>query len=917
MVKVNNKTIITTGLLAILLFNNISVAFALVGNSTINSMSGVDSVTHNAATQTTNITTNNAVNTSTINWQTLNVGKTETLDVNFTRGSQTLLNNVVSGMTTVAGQILSTGIGADSSRIIISNPNGILLDKGSYINANALMLTTLGVDVQNSLIQLSQKNGSVAAPNTGIVIKGKIDTNDLAVVSRGIVLDGADIFANGNVSLVTAEGATFQMKSKGTSTLKNIVSISDADRSKVTLAPYNTKYAEDVKSFDNILIKSNAAIKSANGKIYLGDYRTNNGGVNIASSTLIAKKGINIDSTNYTKIATLNSDENTSLNIKAVINPYNNNGAVDISGINAIKGVSVQNASAQGNSAILTSVNAQKGGIAIDGYKKVNINSSESGNTVSVKNAGEINLNGLKNDFKTSLQSTGSTYISNSFLRTLNTEANKLFVSNSQLYNFSAKANNTDSLINLTNVYGYSDKKNTINVTSKGDFSSAYIKANSGTSVKVGNINTADNITISAYDITQIANSKLNSTKGFVAITAENKLTTSNINALGNLYIKGKNITGNNKGLLKSENGTVSLTATENLTHSNIDSLGTVYLNGQNITSAKATTVKSTNGNIYLNSKNNIDTSKGTFISDKGDIQFSAINNLKTADISAFRNIILNSKNISTKTDSYIKSSNGSITLKALNNLNAYNLEAAENISLTGSNSAITANVSTPKDVTISSTYKSNIHSNNVKANKVTLLGSSATPDVTSSQKEANNLAKAEARRLAKIEADRLATEKAAADKAEADRLATEKAAADKAEADRLATEKAAADKAEADRLATEKAAADKAEADRLATEKTAADKAEADRLATEKTAADKAEADRLATEKTDQTAQTAQTASNTKAQKIDTKMSDSSLPSQLALNVKSLAANEEVTSVKRLIKNTAKGFVVLKKITI
>jgi len=919
MVKVNNKTIITTGLLAILLFNNISVAFALVGNSTINSMSGVDSVTHNAATQTTNITTNNAVNTSTINWQTLNVGKTETLDVNFTRGSQTLLNNVVSGMTTVAGQILSTGIGADSSRIIISNPNGILLDKGSYINANAFMLTTLGVDVQNSLIQLSQKNGSVAAPNTGIVIKGKIDTNDLAVVSRGIVLDGADIFANGNVSLVTAEGATFQIDSLGKTNLTNTIAMSAADRSKVSVVPSAVKYADKVARADNITLKSNTAIRSKDGKIYLSDQRMNTGGINIGTSTLTAKNGINIDSTNYTKIATLKSDADTLLTIKAVANPYKNTGLVSISGIDTIKGVKIQsdlknqsgNYFTEGQSASLTSVKAKDGGINIEGFKKATISTSDSTGNVAVKGAADISVTGLTNEAQTDLTSTNSTIIKNSFLRALLSDTKTLTVSNTQLDQVNLNAAVPTSTFNISTLSGYADKNNTVALNTTGTFASAYVAAKAGNSLKVGNINTSGNISLNATDINQTAGSTLNTTVGTVAMTATNALTHSNINSNGTVTLKGKDITGNNGSTVKSAIGNLSLTATNNLD-----------VTGAELTATKGTTT------------------------------LSGTNSLKAGNVTSYGNISLTGKDVSNTTKSSLTSTNGSITETASNYLQAFNLKAAQNITLKGNNLLIVTNAATPKTVTLTSNYKNNIHQNNVTSTKITLSGKTGTPPSNATQIEADRLAKveadrpaaeaAEAARLAKIEADRLAkieadiiaeearlakiAEDARLAKIEADRIAEEarlaKIAEDarlaKIEADRIAEEdrlaKIAEDarlaKIEADRIAEEDRLAKIAEADRLA-------KIEADRITEEaRLAAEKAEKDRLAA---DQAAQTAQVASNSKASKIDTKMGDSSLPSQLAQNVKGLAADEQPaanTQEARVIHKTATGFSISKKIT-
>ncbi len=1011
-------------MLAILFLNNISAAYALVGNSTINSMSGIDGVSHNTGTQTTNITTNNAVDNASINWQTLNIGKTETLDVNFTRGSQTLLNNVISGMTTVAGKILSSGVGADTSRIIIANPNGILLEKGSYVNTNALMLTTSGVTMNGKSIELKQ-NQSKTAPNCGIIIKGKIDSGDLTIVSRGIVLDGADIFANGDVKLITAEGTSFTLEPSTNKAILASITPADAITKGITAA--SVKYADKIARADNITLKSNAAIKSKDGKIYLTDQRMNAGGINVSLSTLLAQNGIYMDSANYTKIATLTSDANTSLNIKAVANPYVNTGVVSISGVDTIKGINIQsdlksqpgNYFTEGQSATLTSVKAKDGGINIDGFKKVTVSTSESIGNIAIKGATDISVTALKNEAQTDLQSKNSTTITSSFLRNLFSDTNKLTVSKTQLDQVSLKATTPTSTIAISTLSGYADKNNTVALDTTGDFASASVAANTGHSLNIGNIKTSGNIALSAYDIKHNTGSTLKSSNGTVALTAANSLNTSNIDSYGNVTLKGKDITGNNASSIKSANGSLSLTATNNLDvsgtdltssngtisatatnslkTSNINSYGNVALRGKDIKGSNGSSIKSKNGSLSLTATNNLDVSETDLTTQNGTVALSATNSLKTSNINSYGNITLTGKDVNNTTKSSITSANGGITATASNFLQAFNLKAAQNIALKGNNLLIVTNASTPKDITLTSTYKANIHQNNVTAAKITLSGSAATPPSNATQIEADRLAKveadrpaaekAEADRLAKIEADRLAkieadriAEEARLAKIEADRLAkieadriaeearlakiAEDARLAKIEADRLAkieadriaeearlakiAEDARLAKIEADRLA-------KIEADRIAEEARLA-KIEADRLA--KIAEDarlaKIEADRLAKIEADRIAEEARLAkiaedarlakieadriaaldkkvksskdeinkvikNNEKTKTVAQQQTNSPLVSQLAQNVKSLAANEQPTvdivPEARVIQKTATGFNIVKKI--
>ena len=76
-----------------------------------------------------------------VNWDTLNVGSGESLNFNAVDGANglTILNTVNSGMTNVYGSISANdGI----SRLIISNPNGVLFNGATFDAAGDVMLTT-------------------------------------------------------------------------------------------------------------------------------------------------------------------------------------------------------------------------------------------------------------------------------------------------------------------------------------------------------------------------------------------------------------------------------------------------------------------------------------------------------------------------------------------------------------------------------------------------------------------------------------------------------------------------------------------------------------------------------------------------------------------------------------------------------
>ncbi len=328
-------------------------ASGLVGGSSITSTDGITNITN--ITDKTTITTNNVqyANTS-VNWEKLNVGQNQTLDFSFSGLNQTVLNKVNTGMTTIAGQITNSGIGADTSRIIISNPNSMLLDSGGYINTNAIILTSLdaryngvsSMTYSKPYLTLSPKGTFTTSPNTGVLIKGKIDTKwDSTIAGRGIRIEGGEITTGGNSNFITAEDVDLEwakadIDSRNFTYYRNAgnlklsrtgmwsVSSSNADFKN----PMNLAYADGVKNPNNISITNNSVITAKNGLILLNDFRVNDKGINIESSTLIANnpnKGsadtylngyeklndIVTTNTNYIKIKDMTSNKATGMTL--------------------------------------------------------------------------------------------------------------------------------------------------------------------------------------------------------------------------------------------------------------------------------------------------------------------------------------------------------------------------------------------------------------------------------------------------------------------------------------------------------------------------------------------------------------------------------------------------------------------------
>lgn len=336
----------------------------LVGGSSITSTDRIQKIEHNpnilnvvGTDNVTTITTNgNQYANSTVNWGTLNVGRNDKLDFSFSGLNQTVLNKVNTGMTTIAGKITNSGIGADTSRIIISNPNGMLLEIGGYINTNAIILTSLdarfngvsSMTYTKPYLTLSPKGTFTTSPNTGILIKGKIDTVwDSTIAGRGIRVEGAEITTGGNSNFITAEDVDLEWAKVGVDpghfyqqyfinegnlklsrTGAWSVNASNADFKN----PLNLAYADGVRNPNNISITNNSVITAKNGLILLNDFRVNDKGINIDSATLVANnpnKGsadtylngyeklndIVTTNTNYIKIKDMTSSEDTGMTL--------------------------------------------------------------------------------------------------------------------------------------------------------------------------------------------------------------------------------------------------------------------------------------------------------------------------------------------------------------------------------------------------------------------------------------------------------------------------------------------------------------------------------------------------------------------------------------------------------------------------
>ncbi len=243
-----------------------------------------------------------------INWKQLNVGGNQTL--NFNNGNYIVLNNVREGMSTFAGTI--TG---QQGHIIISNPNGIMMQGGRFETFGTLTLTTKDLsglkdtDLRDNLedkieqaeytndyavIVFKEGKANVFTPAQNANIKA----GEINIIAKGINVSNADLFAkNGNIVFKTSNGADFVAsttnKKFDAETANKTFGTNFKDGNTIQVANASIKTNGTIqfvtKGAGNISV---ASVKTPNSY----SFKTENGNVSIVSasnSVKIANSNIN------------------------------------------------------------------------------------------------------------------------------------------------------------------------------------------------------------------------------------------------------------------------------------------------------------------------------------------------------------------------------------------------------------------------------------------------------------------------------------------------------------------------------------------------------------------------------------------------------------------------------------------------
>ena len=181
-------------------------------NSTDNNFAGITKGTNNATLE--------FKGNSHVNWDTLNINKNETLNFNAQNNVNgiSVLNTVNNNMSKIYGHInANDGI----SKLIISNPNGVLFDGATFTTAGDTMITTkdmTGVDVNNITDGVYTKLKSSEWKNSNgndDLIQVQIKDSDFSIgknfniYAPKIVGQNSSIATGGSLRLVTVNGADY------------------------------------------------------------------------------------------------------------------------------------------------------------------------------------------------------------------------------------------------------------------------------------------------------------------------------------------------------------------------------------------------------------------------------------------------------------------------------------------------------------------------------------------------------------------------------------------------------------------------------------------------------------------------------------------------------------------------------------
>ncbi len=243
----------------------------------------------------------------TLNWNSFNVGANAGVNFRFTGHNQTAFNKVEgTGMSQIYGRLSQSSSCsacgyANTSKVILLNPNGVLFGSNANVNLNSLTVSTMNGSYDPSSKQLTLQRGMT--PSKGILVYGNVHADKgITFASDNVVLyegsklttnvkNNVDNSAYGKVKIVTADGVNFTYYNNGAvkkvdglkgSTDKMLVSVNGNIESGRIDIRNASNHEDSVISVKNGVLKATKAEIGNDGNIWL----TSNGKILVEDSTI-------------------------------------------------------------------------------------------------------------------------------------------------------------------------------------------------------------------------------------------------------------------------------------------------------------------------------------------------------------------------------------------------------------------------------------------------------------------------------------------------------------------------------------------------------------------------------------------------------------------------------------------------------
>ncbi len=264
--------------------------------------------------------------TTTLEWGKLNIGANEQLNFTFFQNNSTAWNQISGGPSQIYGQITADGAGLATSKIILSNPSGVMFHNGSVINVNAMDINTMrpdGTMTSGSItaqgLEVVNGNLNFQTSGTGIItldgIKFDNAGNMTATTENGKIILANIMNEGGNIEAATKGGDIYVKSNNAVNIGGTEVSGITSDYLKLTteggkvnvagVVTIGQNFSVEAKgnySNQKIITFDNATVTTKHGKFVLSSNKTNSN-LYVKNSTIDAADGVEFNSNAKVEIA--------------------------------------------------------------------------------------------------------------------------------------------------------------------------------------------------------------------------------------------------------------------------------------------------------------------------------------------------------------------------------------------------------------------------------------------------------------------------------------------------------------------------------------------------------------------------------------------------------------------------------------